>query len=56
MNFECMAPNLKMLLMKYCISLPNLVLSSQNAQLFCYAPVQVLLLFVMSREYVRKAS
>ena len=25
--------------MKYFISLPNLVLSSQNAQLFCYAAV-----------------
>ena len=32
-------PNLKMFLMTYFISLPNLVLSSQNTQLFCYAAV-----------------
>ena len=35
------APNFKMFLMKYCISLPNLVFSSQNAQLFCSAAVMI---------------
>ena len=35
------APNLKMFLMKYFKSLPNLVFSPQNAQLFCYAPVLI---------------
>ena len=35
------APNLKMFLMKYFKSLPNLVFSPQNAQLFCYAAVLI---------------
>ena len=42
-RFEfCVAPDLKIFLMKYFISLPNLVFSSQNAQLFRYAAVGLL--------------